>query len=128
MTGKITTKVDVNISDTSMTTLDKLGQQILDLDIMLGELSKRRDDLRKSIIDQMTSLSIDSFSGVTAKLSVSKQLRVKSVDIVAIAEDFDLSDCWELSVAKIKRRSDIPLEDYTIYNKIEILRVKSNEK
>lgn len=113
---------------TNSITLNELGKQIVKVDDAIGILTKQRDKLRRSIIDQMTNLAIDSFSGDNANLSVSVQSRVSAIDVIKLSEDFDLSDCWELSITKIKKRPDIPIENYTTYKKIEVLRVKQNEK
>lgn len=107
--------------------LEKKCDEISSIDEQMFALSERRSTLRLEIIDGTKSLGIKSFTGERFKVTVGTQRRMGKLDLDAIRRDFDLSDCYELTLARVKSRPDIPIENYAKYNTVDTLKVTLKE-
>lgn len=103
--------------------LSDITEQIGELDAQISKLNDIRADLRTSLLDTLKELDLASFESNHFRASRSVRVQVKGTDIAAIAKDFDLSDCYELSLSKIKEREDIDIKKYSQTSEVQTLRI-----
>lgn len=101
--------------------------QIVEIDEQIATLKTVRDQIRAEIVQDLKMMSADSFATDKATVTLSVQQRSKKIDLERLIEDYDLGDCYDLSLDKIKAREDIPLKEYTTYTTSEVLYVKAKK-